>query len=314
MNEINNIKLNNLEDEMDLIEIFNVIFKGKIIIISITAFVSFLAVAYSLLLPNIYESKTILAPVNPSSSISGALGAYSGLAGIAGISVPSNIDEGNSAKALKKIKTLSFFEENIFKNIYLPDLIAVKSWDSKTNSMAYDNSIYNTNNNTWVRDYSYPQQQVPSAQESFKIFNKVHLSLNEDTKSGFITLSIRHQSPYVARQWVELVVDEVNNFYREKDKVASERAVSFLNQQISMTGLSEIKEVLANLLQEETKKLTLIEANESYVFEYIDPPVVMEEKSQPKRFLICLISATLGVILSISLVLLRHYIFHKRTS
>ena len=44
-----------------------------------------------------------------------------------------------------------------------------------------------------------------------------------------------------------------------------------------MTTLAEIKQVLAQLLQEETKKLTLIEANESYVFEYIDPPAVMNK-------------------------------------
>ena len=74
-----------------------------------------------------------------------------------------------------------------------------------------------------------------------------------------------------------------------------------------MTDLSEIKEVIAQLLQEETKKLTLIEANESYVFDYIDPPAVMEVKTEPKRFLICIISAILGVMLSIALVLIRHY-------
>ena len=50
-----------------------------------------------------------------------------------------------------------------------------------------------------------------------------------------------------------------------------------------MTGLSEIKQVLAQLLQEETKKLTLIEANQFYVFDYIDPPAVMEQKSEPNR-------------------------------
>ena len=33
-------------------------------------------VIYSLCLPNIYESKALLVPVNPSSSISGALGGY----------------------------------------------------------------------------------------------------------------------------------------------------------------------------------------------------------------------------------------------
>ena len=124
-----------------------------------------------------------------------------------------------------------------------------------------------------------------------------------------MTISIKHQSPYIAKQWVELVVNEVNSFYRQKDKSQSEKAVSYLNQQISMTSLSEIKQVLAQLLQEETKKLTLIEANQFYVFDYIDPPAVMEVKIEPKRALICIISAILGGMLSIVLVLIKHFIY-----
>ena len=305
---------NDFDDEIDLRELFYVLLEGKWIIVSLTAFVSIVGVIYSLLLPNIYESKAMLVPVNSSSGISGALGSYSGLAGLAGISLPSGGDEGNSAKAIQKISSLSFFENNILTNIYLPDLMAVKSWNSKTNTLTFDDSIYDTNSNTWIRDYSYPQQQIPSSQESFAIFKTQHLILSEDKKSGFITLSIKHQSPFIAKQWAELVVNEVNAFYRQKDKSESEKAVSFLNQQISITGLSEIKQVLAQLLQEETKKLTLIEANKYYVFDYIDPPAVMEKKSEPKRALICILSALLGGMLSILLVLIRHYAIKQKVA
>jgi len=304
---------NDFDDEIDLRELFYVLLEGKWIIVSLTAFVSIIGVIYSLLLPNIYESKAMLVPVNSSSGISGALGSYSGLAGLAGISLPSGGDEGNSAKAIQKISSLSFFENNILPNIHLPDLMAVKSWNSKTNTLTFDDSIYDTNSNTWIRDFSYPQQQIPSAQESFEVFKTAHLSLSEDKKSGFITLAIKHQSPFIAKQWVELVINQVNAFYRQKDKSESEKAVSYLNQQISITGLSEIKQVIAQLLQEETKKLTLIEANQYYVFDYIDPPAVMEKKSEPKRALICILSALLGGMLSILLVLIRHYAFNKKT-
>ena len=313
MQEVHNNKHpKDFDDEIDLRELFYVLLGGKWIIVSLTAFVSIFGVIYSLSLPNIYESKALLVPVNPSSGISGALGSYTGLAGLAGISLPPGDDEGNSAKAIQKISSLSFFENNMLANIHLPDLMAAKSWNPKTNIVAYDESIYDTSSNTWVRDYSYPRQQIPSAQESYEVF-KQHVSLSEDKKSGFITLSMKHQSPYVAKQWTELIVNEVNAFYRQKDKSESEKIVSYLNQQISMTGFSEIKLVLAQLLQEETKKLTLIEANQYYVFDYIDPPAVMEKKSEPKRALICILSAILGGMLSILLVLIRHYFFSEKT-
>ena len=305
---------NDIDDEIDLREIFYVLLGGKWIIVSLTAFLSIVGVIYSLSLPNIYESKALLVPVNSSNGISRALGSYSGFAGLAGINLPSGGDVGNSEKAIQKISSLSFFENNILTNIYLPDLMAVESWNSKTNTLTFDDSIYDTNSNTWIRDFSYPQQQIPSAQESFELFKTAHLSLNNDIKTGFITLSIKHQSPFVAKQWIELVVNEVNAFYRQKDKSESEKAVSYLNQQISITGLSEIKQVIAQLLQEETKKLTLIEANQYYVFDYIDPPAVMEQKSEPKRALIFILSALLGGMLSILLVLIRHYVIRQKVT
>ena len=308
----NNKHPNHFDGEIDLRELFYVLLERKWIIVSITAFVSIIGVIFSLLLPNIYESKALVVPVNTPSGISGALGSYSGLAGLAGITLPSSGDEDNSAKAIQKIRSLSFFENNILTNINLPDLMAVKSWNHKTNMLAYDESIYKMNNNTWVRNYKYPKKQIPSAQESFEEFITEHLSVSEDKKSGFITLSIKHQSPFIAKQWVELVINEVNYFYRQKDKSESEKAVSYLNQQISMTDLSEIKQVLAQLLQEETKKLTLIEANQSYVFDYIDPPAVMEKKSEPKRSLISILSALLGGTLSILFVLVKHYFYTKK--
>jgi LPS O-antigen subunit length determinant protein (WzzB/FepE family) len=302
------------EDNVDLKELFYVLLDGKRIIVSVTAFVSIIGVIYSLLLPNIYESKALLVPVNSSSGITGALGGYGSLAGLAGISLPASDDVGNSKKAIQKISSLSFFENNIMPNIFLPDLMAIKSWNSNTNTVVFDKNIYNVNSNTWIRDYSYPQQQIPSAQETFEVFRTEHLTLSEDKKSGFSTLSVKHQSPFIAKEWAELIVNEVNSFYRQKDKLESEKAVSYLNEQISMTALSEIKQVLAQLLQEETKKLTLVEANEFYVFDYIDPPAVMELKSEPSRAVICILSALLGGMLSIVFVLIRHYFLNKKTT
>ena len=58
-----------------------------------------------------------------------------------------------------------------------------------------------------------------------------------------------------------------------------------------MTRSSEIKQVLAELVQEETKKLTLIDANQFYVFEYIDPPAVMEKNLSLIGQNICIIIA-----------------------
>ena len=127
-------------------------------------------------------------------------------------------------------------------------------------------------------------------------------------------MSTKHQSPLVAKEWNELLINEVNSFYRQKDKSESQKALVYLNKQIASANLSEIKQVIAELMQQETQKLALVEVKQFYVFDYIDPPAVMEQKSEPKRALICIFFAIFGGILSIILLLLRHYIFRKKSS
>jgi len=297
-------------DEIPLPELLHVLFQGKWIIVSVTAFVSMIGVVFSLYLPNIYESEALLAPVDSSDSMSlgGGVGA---LAGLAGVKLPTAGGEGNSKKAISTLNSLSFFENNILPDIFLPDLMAIKSWNSQTNTLAYDENLYQKNSNTWVRDYSYPEKQIPSAQESFKVFTTKHFQIIEEQKTGFLQLKIKHQSPFIAKQWSELIINKINAYYRQKDKAESEKSVSYLNQQITTTRLAEVKEALAELLQQHIKKLTVIEAKQLYVFEIIDPPAVMELHSKPNRTLICILFALFGGILSISGVLSKRFFYDK---
>ena len=299
-----------LEDEVDFAKIFKILMDSKWLIVTINTLVCTAAIIYSLSLPDIYQSKALLAPVGSSSSISGAMKNYSSIANLAGVNISAQDAASNSTKALKKLKTLSFFEENILPNIFLPELMALERWDSQTNSLDINQALYESSSDTWIRTASYPQKKIPSSQESYERFIG-HLVIAEDNKTGFITLIITHQSPHIAKEWVELLIDQINFFYREKDRVEAEISVGYLNEQIGKTSLTEIKQVMASLLQQEIQKLTLIEANESYVFEYVDPPVAMENKSGPKRALICIISAVLGFMLSILLALVKYFFLKK---
>lgn len=299
-------------EEIDLNDFFNMLFHGKWIIISITLLASIASVYFSLKLPNIYQSKALLVPVESSSRNAAALGSYSGLASLAGVNLPAVSSEDNYVKALEKLVTLSFFENNILQGIFLPNLMALKSWDRNMNVLIYDEDIYDKEKDSWIRDYSFPQKQVPSPQESFVKFKGEHLNLIKDEKTGVISLSIKHKSPHIAKKWTELYVNEINSFYRQKDKLEAQKSITYLNNQIAKTNLSEIKQVMAELLQQEIQKLTLVEASEFYVFEYIDHPVVMENKYSPNRALICILGALIGGIISILVVLIRHMITSKK--
>ncbi len=311
MNDDNIVKRKIFKDnELNLQELFFVIIRGRRLIFLFT-FASFiLATIYSLSLPNIYQSKALLNAVQQEEAVPSIIDNLGGLASIAGIDLNAG-GNGNSAKALEKLNSLSFFSENIMPYIFLPNLMAVDSWDPSSNKIKFDGDLYDEKSKSWVRDFSYPQKQVPSPQESFIIFKSDHLDIKEDSQTGFISLSIRHQSPYIAYKWAELVIDKINLYYREKDKANAEKAVSYLKGQMSKTNLSEIKQALAQLIQIEIKKITLIEANNEYVFDYIDPPVVMERKTEPFRTLIIVLGIFMGAIIGSIAVIFRHLRFYE---
>mgnify|MGYP001349731286 CR=1 FL=1 len=311
--EDSNKNVNDYDDEVDFRQLFLALVPRKWIIVFVTAFFSIVGIIYSLSLPNIYESEALLAPVDESSSlISGFLSQYSGLAGLAGINLPTGETGGNAKKAIELISSLNFFERYLMPKIFLPDLMAIEYWDYEKNKIIYDDSIFQSNSNSWVRDFSYPQRLIPSAQESFEVFKDENLRILEDLKTGYVTLSIKHQSPKIAKEWVQIIFEEVNSFYRQKDKEQTEKAVIYLNNQIANTSLSEIRQVTASLLEKEIQKLTLVEANKDYVFEYVYPPSVMEERSEPYRSIIIILASLLGFILSIFYVLIKYYFFKEK--
>jgi LPS O-antigen subunit length determinant protein (WzzB/FepE family) len=293
-------------EEINLKEIFEIISNGKWILSSCMTIGFTFAIIYSLNLPDEYQSSALLFPAESSDSISSTLNNYSGIANLAGINLPSQANDSNSFKAIEKIQTLSFFRNNIMPNIILPELMAVKNWDNTTDEIIFDKDIYDSNKNKWIRPYSSPQKQIPSDQESYLVFINKHLDVTTDNQSGFIRISVKHQSPYISKRWVELLINEINNFYREKDRSMAKQSVDYLNAQIAETNFNEIKEVMAELLKQQIQKLTLIEANEYYVFDYIDPPVVSENKIGPKRLLICIIGWIIGSALGLILIMLNH--------
>ena len=105
---------------LDIKSLLKIILINRRLIITTTALFAIIALIYSLTLSNIYQSTALLSPVDDQSGSSASLNNIGGLASLAGINISSS-SGGNSTKAITKITTLSFFEENIFFYLTLID-------------------------------------------------------------------------------------------------------------------------------------------------------------------------------------------------
>jgi len=301
------------DDEIDLKELFTVLWKGKLVITLITGFAAVCVVLYALSLPNIYKSKALLAPKGESGAggLAGLARQYGGLARLAGVNIGGG--GGGSSKSVmaqQKIKSLDFFTRHLYEKIVV-DLMAVSHWEAATGALVYAPGVFDHKSQTWLREVSYPLQAKPSAQEAHKAF-LARLSLSEDQKTSLVTIAIQHQSPVVAQAWVTLIIEAVTEELRGSDVEEAQGSIAFLEEQRKQTSLVSLDEVFAQLIEEQTKTIMLANVSKDYVFNVIDPAVVPELKSEPNRAQICILGTLLGGMLGVLLVLVRHYVFGKR--
>ena len=297
------------DDEIDLRELFLVLWEGKALITMVTGLAAIVSVAVALSMPNIYQSTAILAPKSDGGTggLSRLASQYGGLASLAGINLGGLGGDGMTkpAIALEKLKSLSFFKQHLYEDL-LVDLMAVESWDPSTRQLMYDDEIYDSASSKWLREVDPPQQAQPSDQEAHEAFLKL-VSISEDKQTGLISVSVEHESPDTAKQWVELMVGRVSEDLRSKDIREAEESIKFLEAQREKTSLVSLDEVFAQLIEEQTKTIMLANVSKDYVFDVIDPPVAPELKSKPSRALICVLGTLLGGMLGVVVVLIRHY-------
>lgn len=300
------------DDEIDLRELFTAIWQGKWLIISITALFAVASVVYAINQPNIYKSEALLAPAEQEGSggLAGLAGQFGGLASLAGV----NLGGGSSNKAqlaIEVLKSRQFTSDFIQKHNILAGLMAAESWNMQTNTIDYDDEIYDAQNNKWVREVDAPFKPKPSMQEAYKEFSEI-LTASTDKESGMVKIAIEHVSPYVAQQWVSWLIRDINQTMKQRDVLEALKSTEFLTQQLEQTQIADIRAVLYKLVEEQTKTIMFAKVRDEYVFKTIDAALVPEEKFKPKRALICVLGVLLGGMLSVMIVLIRHYVSNSK--
>ena len=306
MNNLPNDQLNNIyDDEIDLSELFHVLWDKIFYIGAITSIFSLISIIYALMLPNIYQSKATLMAVEQSSGMSGMVGRYSGMASLAGISLDSK-SGSKDQEAIARIKSFEFFSNNFLPNMKLENLMAVKKWNQASNTLTYYAGDFNSESRQWLRKAKPPRSNIPTSQEAYEEFVEI-MSVNKDKKTNLVTLMVEHKSPFIAQQWVEIMINQIDQVMRDQDRQTATKSIEYLNTLAPTVINEDIKKALSALQQEQMKRLMMVEANDNYVFKVLDSPIAAELKSKPRRSLIVIWGTILGMVLSALGVLVFNY-------
>jgi len=186
-----------------------------------------------------------------------------GLSSLAGFGLSSQDSKKNVNIAT--LKSRVFLEEFIM-NENLSDELLVRS--SYTSSTVPDWFLYKTLRN--------------------------NINITEDLKTGLVTLSVDWYEPSIAADWANKLVSSINNKIRLQDIEQAKQNISFLEKEIQKTKLTEVQNLLYDIMQKQTETMMLANVKKEYAFQVINPAYPPELRFYPKRKIIVIVGSILG--------------------
>ncbi|MCD1630731.1 Wzz/FepE/Etk N-terminal domain-containing protein [Marinobacter shengliensis] len=289
------------DDEIDLRAIFADLWQGKWLILALTVICAAAGIVYAKLQPDIYEAQATLAPKDGGGAKTG--GGLQGLASLAGVNLGGE-GSNQSVIAQEILRSRAFLSDFIERHNYAPQLTAVKRWNAATGELEYDPERYNPQTAQW-------QGAEPS---SWNLVNRTRslMAVGANKNTGMVSVSFQHESPKFAREIVQNLVQDINEHMRRLDVQEAENSIRYLENKIQETSIAGMQQVFFQLIESETRKVMLAHSSPEYVFKTIDPAVVPEVPSQPKRRLIVMVATMAGGLLGILIVLLKSFFFAPR--
>jgi len=265
-------------EAINLLRMWRALSAHKLMIAIIATVTTVTAVGISFLIPNTYRADTLLAEASgeEKGGLSGMLGQFGGLASLAGIDV-GGLGAHSMDESIEILRSRGFTEKFITDRKLIPVLFPEK------------------------------RDKPPTMWDAYKRFNSMR-KVAKDSTTGFFKLSIEWTDPKIAAQWANGMVTMLNAHMRARTIEEASRSVTYLQEQLNATDVTERRQMLVRLMESETQKIMLANAREEFAVRVLDRAVVPQEKVSPKRLLI-LISAFLGgLIIGAIAALLRSWI------
>jgi capsule polysaccharide export protein KpsE/RkpR len=289
---------NRYDNEIKPLELIKVIFDEKILLVFLTCLFFVGSVAYSLLAEEKWISYTILeiSKKPTSGSSSGGIGS-SAISSFVGI---NSTDKSDSPRAAILLKSKDLVKRLIEKEDVLANMFAFKSYNKQTGKSIYNNEIYDADNKVWI-------QSKPTYIEAHRKYNRM-LSIDIDKFTGFITVTVKHGSPKFANQFLNIVIDELNNHAREREIKETEKALAYLYEKIDETFQDNVRLSISSLIENQLKKQMFANVTKNFLLDPLDAPFEPDLRHSPQRTKIVVLGTLLGFFASIIFILLRYFL------
>jgi len=276
------------EPGTDLRETIGNLWKGRNWIAATSALCAAGFAAASLLMTPLFMSSTVLIASSPerqslTSSIVGAVGSLGGLASLAGLNVAAN--SADTEEALAVLRSRQFTEAFIRDRNLMPELYA-SQWDPATGS--------------WKTG-----SKPPTLGKAFKYFDGSVRSIQQDKKTGLVTMEIVWKDPARAADWANDLVARLNAEMRSRAIAKADASLGFLEKELQTTSVVATREAINRLIEAQVKQRMLASVTQEFAFRVVDRalPADRDDKVSPHRALLTLTGLVLGAVASVIVLL-----------
>ena len=307
-------KLPELDDEIDLRELFLVLWRGKYIVFLAAILAIVCASFYLRSAERKYSVQMVLKSVVAKTS-GPNLSGFSGLASLAGISLPSS-----SVSDFTTYQKLIFSEEvaeKIFTNKELVEKLFRGEWRSDTQSFEaplIGNIGKLTKRVKLLLTGAEKEKYIPPNPKRLSMLMVSRFSISEDHGSSFITILTETSEPDVMLELISNASQETDKLLRERFLVTAEATLEFYYKKLLTSRSPEHREALAKLISAEDQKLMLASKSSNFVAERLTMPSVSLYPTSPKSNLVLALGFVLGIFLGAAIVLGRHAIAKPRAT
>lgn len=291
------------DDEINFKEILFVLWNSKIFIALCIFSFAVGSVYYSLSIPNKFTSISLLQANDESVSSSQSSSGLNVLGSLAGVNL-SGSGSTKSSRAIATLESRDFLRHILKISNTLPNLTAVEKYNKQTKKIEFNNKVYDDENKIWI-----DALKKPSFEKAYKAYRNI-LEINI-TKSGFIEVSITHHSPQFAKDFLVLIINELNSLSRIRDLSESKASLEYLNNQLLETKQTDIRYSINELVKSELRQQMLANVQLDYLLKPLDSAFIPELKSSPNRPQICINGTLLGFLIGILVSLIWHYGFRR---
>jgi len=250
---------------------------------------------------NIFESKSLLHSSNSSSSSVGS-GIPSPLASI--LNQPSGSE--NALFANQMLVSRDFFEILYKSDVFASQLLAYDYYDKEQLSDNFNSSLIDIKTLKWKKN-------EPAIELAHRIFLSKHFLFYETSERSFFRLTIRHQSPLIAKEWNDLIIKEINNYVASYKENSAREVLSFFLPAFELEKNMLIKTGIQNLIMAKYQDIAFTKKTD-YVFSIISKPFIPIKKSSPNRPLICFAITLMGFIFTLFVIIAKDIILQNRNA